>query len=212
MALGTNTIFWQRKPFYLNSTVESNEIQKLVMDGDSLAFATFGIFYLYRRPPAGINLAVPGDTIADMDARAATFDAELATNACGLIWCGTNTLAGEPDTIAGGNDAADQLFAYMDDRVAAGWDSATAKIFMINCLARGNSPPGFPQTARTQFNTRLAAEAALHSSGAAIDVTNLPGTPGDDRYFNVDLVHGNPIGYQWLHAHTTAPFLYSVRF
>lgn len=213
MPLGTNTIFWQHKPFYLDSTVASDEAARIVWEGDSLPFAVFGVAYLYRRAET-VNLAVPGSTIATMAGagRVAAFNAQLAAKTIGMIWCGTNTLAGEPDTVAGGNDAADQLFAYADARIVDGWGSGDSRLYLMNAARRGDSPPGYPQVAWAQFNVRLAAEAALHSSGPALDMTTLPGTPGDDRYYDPDLVHINPLGSEWYHAQVTAPFLYSVRF
>jgi hypothetical protein len=211
MSYGNTAIWWQGKPFYLNGTIASNEPSKVVWEGDSIAYATFGCSYLYSRRPV-VNLAVPGSTTADMAARSGAFDAEIADKAVAMVWGGPyNALATAPDTIAGGDAVADAFFAYMDARLLAGWGSGNTRIYMINMLRRGNSPPGYPQVAWAQCFARIAAEGALHSSGPAL-LVDPPGTPGDGRYYEGDQVHLWPAGYQWAHRNVTAPFLYSVRF
>lgn len=211
MTLAKEAMFWSGKPFYLDSTIAADEPTKIVWEGDSMPFQVFGPAYLYRRATTA-NLAVPGSTIATMSGagRVAAFNAEQAAKVIAMIWCGTNTLALEPDTVAGGDNAADQLFTYMDARIVDGWGTAASPIYILNAARRASG--GFPQVAWAQFNARLAAEASLHSSGPAIDMTTLPGTPGDDRYYDVDAVHTNPPGSSWYHEWVTAPFLFSVRF
>ena len=212
MSLNTRAIYWQKKPFYLNGTVAANEVQKIVWEGDSLAFATFGCSYLYSRTPTLVNLAVPGSTTADLVTRQAAFIAQLnsGSNVLGVVWGGPyNSLATAPDTIAGGNAVADAWFAYLDTVMAG--KPAGARLAVMNMIRRGNAPAGYPQIAWAQCHTRITADAALHSNFPAME-PDPPGTPGDRRYYDVDSIHLYPVGYQQVHRDVSAPFIYSVRF
>ncbi len=215
MSLNSRAVYWQRKPFYLDGTVAANEVQKIVWEGDSLAFATFGVSYLYSRVPTVVNLAVPGSTTALMEARAGNttgIDNQLAANALAVIWGGPyNSLASQPNTIAGGDAAADDFFTYLDNRVAAGWGAGTTRLACMNMIRRGNAPAGYPQIAWAQCHARITAEAQDHCDFAAQE-PDPPGTPGDRRNYDVDFIHLYPPGYQQVYRDVMAPFIYSVRF
>lgn len=214
MSVNSRAIYWQNKPFYLDGTVASDEIQKIVWEGDSIAYAVFGVSYLYSRVPTVVNLAVPGSTTTDMIGRLSTIITEMniGSNNLAAIWGGPyNGLAGQPDTVAAGNAAADAFFDDYITPLVAGIPAA-AKVIIFNMMRRGDSPAGYPQVAWAQCAARITADAPTFTGNACIEVTELPGTPGDGRYYDVDSVHGAPLGYQWIYRNKAAPRFYATRF
>lgn len=211
-----SAIWWQGKPRYINSTVAADEAQIITADGDSEMADTFGIFYGNQRTPTKFNFAVPGDTILDISTptRKAQVNATLSgtTNQILLLWCGTNSIALVADTVAGGNAVWDQYAALGDYYLANGWGAPSKRVYLLNSMRRGDNPAGYPQVAWAQFNLRCQTDAAAHSSGPCIDMTGLPGTPGDNRNYEVDKIHYTAVGSAWFSSWVINPFLYSVRF
>lgn len=204
-------VLWLGKPVYLDLPLAATQLAKLVVDGDSMTAASYSYFYQAQVVPASTNLAVPAATIIGANsptARAASFDAQYVANSIGLVMIGTNSLNGG----VSGADCLTQLWAYVDGRATAGYRRPLSRFYVFNSPKRSAALwPLFPQAEWAIFNAGIAADWASHCDGY-IDVTDMPGSAGDARYYDADGLHITPLGHQWIYQNRVAPLIYGERF
>lgn len=195
-----------------NAYASPPEAAKIVADGDSLTDPGLGITtwptLLAARYPV-TNIAVGGSVIPgaapSITARQGTFDNARAARTPGVIWIGTNDVAGGTP----GATALTQWATYIAARRAAGWTAANGNpLVLVNMMQRNS--PGFPQAERTAFNAGFNALDGDYF----LDVSaGPPGSPGDGiNWSGSDFVHLTNAGQQWLYDNKFYPLIRSLTF
>lgn len=200
----------QRVLSYLSATYGVSLVapftRNLVFDGDSLTVGYTGTGdsvasaftdQILKQLPVTVksyNVAVVGQTIAQMTADAATqvnplVDAAVLKNTL-VVWAGTNDIAATPGAP---NTHYNNLVAYCTARRTAGY-----KVAVLTCLPRG-AVAQF-ETDRQAFNTLIRNNWATFAD-ALVDVGNdatigVAGAQNNVTYYQGDATHLNTAGWQ----------------
>lgn len=127
----------------------------LVIEGHSFVYpvSTFADSILENVVASGFyNPAVGGETVPDLEARAATTDSHIVAEGSGnrnimVLWIGVN---GFYDNVGIGTTRYAEVKSYVDYRVAAGW-----KVFLYTMTPSTYTRSGIFESERTIFNNLL---------------------------------------------------------